>query len=277
MSELATVESRKDRVIRHFRGARIARVTVLDDRGLRGTTASELRDVLANARLVDVERRGLNLIFRTDRGRSLVLEMNEDADVQWVVPPITERPKHAAIVFEFEDGRELVVIMPSFRDKFFFFRSDDVLSAPPLANLGPEVRDLSYMEFRERLQTYPDRAIFENLIDQTLMTGLGPEYADEICFRAGIRPDRKVSELMREDWERLYDETMCVLDTMLEYDADPWAHEKLGILIPNRGTDKGCPECKGPLKVVTFGRVRSYYCPVCQNGERGERKLWKYR
>jgi len=271
MCELSQVESRKDRAIRHFRGERIERAEVLDRHVLRGASPEEIRDELARSRLVDVERRGLNLIFRTDRGQSLVVDLAEEADVTWTKPP-AERPTQAGLVLQFEDGRELDFVLPTPRNRLYFFRTTDVAGVPPLKFLGPEVTSLSPQSFQERLASYPKRSLFENLTDQALMAGLGPAYADEICWRAGLLPTRLPETLLRADWQRLYEALQRVLETTLVYEADPHALETLGELAPRRGTDLGCPTCEEPLRVAHFGRRRSYYCQRCQDGEREREK-----
>ncbi len=264
MCELSQVESRKDRAIRHFRGERIARAEVIDRHALRGASPEDVRDELARSRLVDVERRGLNLVFRTDRGQSLVVDLAEEADVTWTKPP-AERPAQVGLVLQFEDGRELDFVLPSPRDRLYFFRTADVDREPPLKFLGPEITTLSPQAFRERLGSYPTRSLFENLTDQALMAGIGSAYADEICFRARILPTRRPDTLLRDDWRRLYDALESVLEMTLVYEADPHALETLGELAPRRGTDLGCPTCEEALRVAHFGRRRSYYCPRCQD------------
>lgn len=271
MGELSQVESRKDRAIRHFRGERIEWAEVLDKGALRGASAGEVRDGLARSTLVDIERRGLNLVFRTDRGQALVVDLAEEADVTWTKPP-TDRPTQAGLVLHFEDGRELDFVLPTARDRLYFFRTADVDREPPLKFLGPDVTTLSQDDFLLRACKYPDRTLFENVTDQAIMAGLGSAYADEICFRARIRPTRLPGTLLRDDWDRLYDALRSLLDTTLEYESDPQALETLGELAPRRGTDLGCPSCGGPLQVAHFGHRRSYCCPKCQDGEREREK-----
>src|SRR3989475_9526565 len=69
---------------------------------------------------------------------------------------------------------------------------DELIAARAFpARLGPEPihGDLTEAEF-ERLVKARRRPVKSALLDQSFLAGVGNIYADEACFRAGIRPSR---------------------------------------------------------------------------------------
>lgn len=266
MSELPEIEARKDQV-KGCLGGTIERVEVRHDHVLEGVNREELQNRLANGHLVDVQQVGKNLLFLTDRGTSLLLTMEEDATAVCLPSPAVEHPARAEVILTFQDGHALDFVIPNPKDKLYFFPTQDVREIPPLQELGPEPQEVDWMEFRKRLQDYPEIPVWEALTIQRYLSGIGPGYADEILFHAHIRPGRKVCSLLRSEWESLYDAMQTVMKAAREVKGDRQKLDERGFLIERRGTDRGCPSCQGPLAVIHFGKHSSYYCPHCQDGE----------
>ena len=64
----------------------------------------------------------------------------------------------------------------------------DYQNLKDIAQLGPEpfnIKDANYLLDRTKKSTLP---IKSTLLDQTLMTGLGNIYADEVLFASKIHP-----------------------------------------------------------------------------------------
>jgi formamidopyrimidine-DNA glycosylase len=111
------------------------------------------------------------------------------------------------------------------------------------------------------------------LLNQKLLRGVGNIYADEALFRAGIRPQRRVSTITREQLARLFAAVQEVLkeaialggSSISDYvDADG---EEGFFQLQHRvyGREgEACLVCKTPIKRVVIGGRSSHYCPKCQ-------------
>ncbi|HBN07184.1 MAG TPA: hypothetical protein DD435_00575 [Cyanobacteria bacterium UBA8530] len=276
MSELPEIDQRRERMRKCCVAGKISEVEVLHENPLQGTDREELQRQLANTHIVDVQRKGRNILFFTDRGSTLLLTQNEDAEVACQQAPVTEHPSHTEIVIHFDDGHTLDFVFPSLKDKFYFFKTDDIRMMEPLQRLGPEPSEISFRDFHKRLETHSELTVHGALTNGEYVSGIGPAYADEICFQAGIRPDRRLSSLLRADWERIYDKMQSVIAEAERVKGNPESLERKAFLTPRRGTDRGCPKCEGPLSVLHFGPERSYFCPHCQDGHQAERKRMKF-
>lgn len=101
------------------------------------------------------------------------------------------------------------------------------------------------------------------LLDQSLIAGIGNVYADEVLFQAGIRPDRKMSELREKELSRLFREIKRVLRTAIRRETSFKGLEG-SFLIPHRGEGENCPQCGSSIQRVKISNRTSYYCERCQ-------------
>lgn len=264
MSELIEVELCERTLRERCLGMRIDRVEVREPHTLHGIDHDALRRELANARLVDIRHKGQNLILETDRGSSMLVTMRSDADVTIQESPAPEHAAAARIILHFDDGHTLDVVLPSMRDRFFFFRTTDLDLVPPLRGLGPEATAIAFEDFRERMRGHPMMSVNTFLTSPQYLSGLSQADADEICFQARLRPNRQISGLLRSDVEALYEAMQNTLARLREVNGRIASLERFGFLMPRRGTDQGCPKCGGGLERQLLGGERSYYCPKDQ-------------
>lgn len=266
MSDLIAIEARMRDLEKTCLNGVIKGVEVRDAKRLRGADPQALQQALANARITQVMRKGKYLLLKTDRGQTLIVSMHADADLACVPYPAVDHPAHATLILTFDDGHTLDLCIPTMNDLFYFFPTTDERVMEPLKAVGPDPREVSYMEFRKALgeRSDPTLPIWRALITQHLISGLDPALADEICFQARVRPDRQVSDLLRADWERLYDKMQKILRTLEAVNGDMAELDKRGYLMPRRGTDRGCPSGEGMAVIHFTGTEASYYCPSCQ-------------
>ncbi|HEY1074692.1 MAG TPA: bifunctional DNA-formamidopyrimidine glycosylase/DNA-(apurinic or apyrimidinic site) lyase [Patescibacteria group bacterium] len=127
--------------------------------------------------------------------------------------------KHSHVIFTFTDGSKLF-----FNDlrKFGWLQLLDTNVAGEygmLATVGPEPLGGAFTEsvFRERLSKYPNRLIFQSLLDQSLVAGIGNIYANEALYEAGILPERRVKDITDGEWSKLYRAVRHVLEESIKY------------------------------------------------------------
>lgn len=266
MPELPEVETVRRGLERLLAGAVIARVERYRA-DLRRPMPAVLDTALCGQPVTAVERRAKWLLLRTPAGTMLShLGMTgtwrEDAG---------PRPHdHAAVVLT--DGRRLV-----YRDPRRFGVLDFLAPgqpSPDLDGIGPEplgpdfTPDALGAALRGRRQ-----AIKVLLLDQAIVAGVGNIYAQEACFRAGIRPSRAAGRLRCADLERL---VACVREVLAE------AIEAGGSTISDfrqAGGESGyfqhrfavydragqpCPTCAALLKGAVMAGRSTVWCPRCQ-------------
>ena len=75
-----------------------------------------------------------------------------------------------------------------------------------LSNLGPEPLEKSFTlkKLKECLKIRPNAKIKSILIDQRIIAGIGNIYSDEILWRSGVHPERKVSTLKESEIKLMF-------------------------------------------------------------------------
>ncbi len=142
------------------------------------------------------------------------------------------------------------------------------------AKLGPEPihGDLTEAEF-DRIVKSRRRPIKSALLDQSFLAGVGNIYADEACFRAGIRPSRWTHRLTARERRALYSAIQEVLEnsiaargsSIINY-VDAFGvrggnQEKL--LVYGRSGEP-CVKCGTPLQGTRLAGRGTVYCRKCQ-------------
>jgi formamidopyrimidine-DNA glycosylase len=100
-------------------------------------------------------------------------------------------------------------------------------------------------------------------MDQSLFSGIGNIYSDEILFQARIHPKRKVNDLSKKEKTALYRKTGRVLETAIERMSGPGtfpAH----FLLPRRNEGEKCPYCEGTVEKIKISGRGCFICPSCQ-------------
>ncbi len=151
-------------------------------------------------------------------------------------------------------------------------RPEDFADWPFWRNLGPEPLSLEPDAFAARLRGRRG-AVKALLLDQTVIAGIGNIYADEACFRAGIRPDAPAADQTPERFSVLLGRVKDVLAESIEQcgssirdyrdaNGDAGAFQNL-FRVYGRGGEP-CTACGGKLrKTVVAGRT-TVYCDRCQ-------------
>jgi len=92
----------------------------------------------------------------------------------------------------------------------------------------------------------------------------------DVIYRAGVHPKRRVSDLSENELKRLYDNIKLVIDARLRSKGKHQfvdIHGKRGGYIPAMGPnmkEKSCPKCGTAIQKLAHGGGHVYVCPTCQ-------------
>jgi formamidopyrimidine-DNA glycosylase len=102
------------------------------------------------------------------------------------------------------------------------------------------------------------------LKDQSIISGLGNAYADEILWLACLSPFKISRNLSNDEIKNLYTSIRNVLEGAITIIREKGVSEKRSFLqIHNRKGDP-CPRCKERIRHVRFSNSETFYCPKCQ-------------
>lgn len=241
----------------------------------------KIQSELPGSTLESLERRGKVLIFRFQRGRSAQrcllghLGMSGRFLATRKTGEETSWQKHEHVRISI-DTWDLRFIDPRRFGSLELCLSSKLSEHPRVKNLG--VEPLSE-EFTGNLLFLGTRGkqvrIRDFLLTGNLVAGVGNIYANEACFRSGIRPQRPVSKLSKTDCQRLSAEIKSVLTSAIEaggstlsdggyidvsgkagwFQFTHWVYDRAG---------EACKSCQSTVKKVKALKRSAFYCPKCQ-------------
>ena len=274
MPELPEVETVRRGLAGHVVGARIDEVVYGRLRTLRRyDNPQTFVDELLGARINRTERIGKYLLLRLHDERALVVHLRMSGQLLWV-PPAVEEPlrKHTHVQLRFDSGGELRFVDPRTFGEMFVVDAD----LSPLAHLGPDALEQVATPAELAARLSGRRAALKTvLLDQTVIAGVGSIYADELCFRAGVRPGRATDTLRRIDISRIHTSMKDVLGEAVaaggstlgdgQYvgvDGQPGTFAECHGVHARAG--EPCLVCGSLIRTGTVGQRSAYWCPRCQ-------------
>ena len=152
---------------------------------------------------------------------------------------------------------------------------DEMIAARAFpARLGPEPihGDLTEAEFESMIKARR-RPVKSALLDQSFLAGVGNIYADEACFRAGIRPSRWTHRLTVRERRALYAAIHDVLENSIAARGSSIISYVDGFGIRGSNQERllvygrsgePCLRCGTPLKGTRLAGRGTVYCRTCQ-------------
>ncbi len=111
------------------------------------------------------------------------------------------------------------------------------------------------------------------LLDQKIIAGIGNIYANEILYKANIRPDKCVNRLNSKDLKFLINATREILlksinkgGTTIKDHKQPdgkLGYFKQNLQVYGRHNEK-CRKCSNPIKIILIANRSTYLCSKCQ-------------
>jgi formamidopyrimidine-DNA glycosylase len=222
-----------------------------------------------------VERRGKYLVMPLDEdGQRLVVHLGMTGHLR-VWEPEEAPVKHTHFRALLDSGLELRYDDPRQFGRLLLGTQEELVAGRAFpAKLGPEPihGDLTEAEF-DKIVKSRRRPIKSALLDQSFLAGVGNIYADEACFRAGIRPSRWTHRLTARERRALYSAIQEVLENSIAARGSSITNyvDAFGL----RGTNQEkllvygrsgepCVKCGTPLQGTRLAGRGTVYCRKCQ-------------
>jgi formamidopyrimidine-DNA glycosylase len=222
-----------------------------------------------------VERRGKYLVMPLDNdGERLVVHLGMTGHLR-VWEPEETPVKHTHFRALLDSGLELRYDDPRQFGRLLLGTQEDLVAGRAFpAKLGPEPihGDLTEAQF-DKIVKSRRRPIKSALLDQSFLAGVGNIYADEACFRAGIRPSRWTHRLTARERRALYSSIQEVLEnsiaargsSIINYvDAFGLRGSNQEKLLVYGRSGEPCVKCGTPLQGSRLAGRSTVYCRKCQ-------------
>jgi formamidopyrimidine-DNA glycosylase len=285
MPELPEVEVVRRGLAAHVTGRTISAVRVHHPRAVRRHEAgpADLTARLLDARITGTGRLGKYLWLTLDDGSALVVHLGMSGQMLLGEVPNENHLRIAALL---DDGTAL-----SFVDQRTFggWMLADVVAVDgtdvpmPVAHLARDPLDPKFN--RDGVVTVLRRKhseIKRQLLDQTVVSGIGNIYADEALWRARINGARVASSLTRAKLAELLDAAADVMTDALGQGGTSFDSMYVNVNGESgyfeRSLDaygregEPCRRCGAVMRREKFMNRSSFYCPKCQPRPRVRRE-----
>ncbi|QGU02317.1 Formamidopyrimidine-DNA glycosylase 1 [Corynebacterium kalinowskii] len=274
MPELPEVEVVRRGLAAHVVGKRFATAEVLHPRVARRQPggAAEIEARMAGALVEGIDRRGKYLWLDTSQGALLVhLGMSG----QMLIKDSSAEPhKHLRARAVLDDGHEVWFVD---QRTFGYWHVGELVDGVPelvshvASDLLDPALDLGFLGERIRSRR---SAIKRVLLDQTVVSGIGNIYADEMLWQARIHGERLASSLSASEVAELLTSGIEVMQRALSQGGTSF-----DALYVNVNGESGyfsrslnaygqlgrpCPRCGTLIVRQQFANRGSHFCPRCQ-------------
>lgn len=237
-----------------------------------------------------IERRAKNLIFTFESGKVLLVHLKmtgqlvyrDSADnLAFGGHPIKDSvekdnlpSKHTHVIFELENGTLYYNDTRMFGYLLYYPDFELMNKQGHFVGLGYEPLDVGFTEEAWLKAMEKRKGVLKSLfLNQKVVVGLGNIYCDEVCFDAGVRPDRRVETLDEQELKSLYQSIVKIMPEAVKAGGSSVANYVLGDGSRGSFVEKHKVYLKGGLPCLVCGRElekialsgrTTVYCGNCQ-------------
>jgi formamidopyrimidine-DNA glycosylase len=206
-------------------------------------------------------------------GVHLVVHLARAGWLHWraALPPAPPKPGKGplAVRVHLDNGEGFDLTEQGTRKGLAVYVVRSPSEVPGIARLGPDALEVDQEGFA-RLMAGRSGQLKGALTDQTLISGIGNAYSDEILHAARLSPFKMADKLAGDEPIRLYEAMRATLTDALERQVGQKAAtlkgEKRSGLTVHARTGLPCPVCGDTVREVSFADTSLQYCPTCQTG-----------
>ncbi len=269
MPELPEVET----VIRELRPALVGKTfsdPVLLYSPLVKTDCSSFLNTLKGKTILSLSRKGKFIVFHLSEKKKLIFHLRMEGKL-FVEKTENHSVKHLTLFMPFEKEEIGLAFYDVRKFGCLYYLNEN--EEGPLSKVGKEPFDIDENELYNLYHTKKD-CIKSVLLSQSLMSGVGNIYADEILFASRISPFKRANELTQEEISILLDNAKKILTSAIEskgstvrsYRASEHvkgSYQESLMVYSRQGEEcKVCHHAKIEKRKLE-GRGTSY-CPICQ-------------
>ena len=256
---------------RQILGKTITDCQVFWDNIIAYPSVCEFKEEVIGQKILDITTRGKWIVLELSRDLLLIHLRMEGKFFFRNVDDSKNKHEHvfftldSKISFRFHDVRKF--------GKMYLLDKKDAYSRKPLCELGLEYDDprldASYLYQAIHSKRLPIKTV---LLDQSIITGIGNIYDDEILFLSRISPLRKADKITKKECDKIISNTKKVLTeaikmggtTIKSFTSSEGVHGLFQNELSVHGKVGPCPVCGRDTVKIKVGGRGTYYCPHCQ-------------
>ena len=230
-------------------------------------------------KILKAERRAKNVLIHLSGGNTIIVHMKMTGHF------VYDRPNYpfTRLDLKLDNGKHLVLSDMRKFAKVTLVETKGLAKSFHLEHLGPEPLDKSFQFkiFNSQLQKRPKGRVKQVLMDQSLISGIGNIYSDEILWRAGVHPLSQPNKIPEKNLKLMFKATKETLRKGIDFGGDSMSDYRN--IKGERGkfqdyhqayrrTGKPCSlsaqagksGCKGTIQRMIVGARSAHFCSIHQ-------------
>lgn len=183
-------------------------------------------------------------------------------------------PKKYHLYLTFEDGSFLTVLTRMWGAMELYEtgkeQERELVKGMKTTPTEPDFTFEYFSELIDSLAAVEKRSVKGLLTQDQLIPGLGNAVAQDILFRAALHPKHPISQLSKEQRQKLYDAILKAVDEVIskggrydEYDLYNQPGKYIRLMDKN-SVGKPCNACGNKIEKIQYLGGTCYFCPHCQ-------------
>ena len=271
MPEIAEVETVRNTLKKKILQKKMKEVKILYEKMIT-SDIEEFKKCITNNTFVDIKRRGKWLLFELENHYILShLRMEGKYFLKEEKDPIE---KHEHVIFTFFDGTDMRYHDTRKFGRMYLIKKEELLTNEDMKKQGvePGEKELT-KEYLMKKWKDKNVCIKTLLLDQSIISGLGNIYVNEVLFAAKINPFKKGKLITKKEAERIVESVNTIIKRAIELGGTTIKSytSSLGItgkfqqeLMVHKRRREKCKICNTYIICEKLGGRSTYYCPNCQ-------------
>jgi len=271
MPELPEVETVRNVLKKRILNKRIKEVNILYSKMIENNE-DEFKKILIGNEFKDILRKGKWLIFELNdyyllshlrmEGKFFIKESKDEVQ------------KHEHIIIRLNDGSDLRYHDTRKFGRMKLIKREELNDTEEIKKQGlePISDDINASYLKEKLKNkrLPIKTV---LLDQSIISGLGNIYVNEVLFSSKINPLKNAREINLDECEKIIKTSREILKkAIIEGGTTIKSYtSSLGVtgnyqnfLNVHKKEGLPCPNCNNKIKNIKVGGRSTYYCEYCQ-------------
>lgn len=229
---------------------------------------------VVNKKIISVKRRAKNILINITGEKTILIHLKMTGYLYFGENP---KIKFTHAIFSLSNKKYLVFSDMRKFGKITLLDTKTIHNNKHLKDVGPEPLDKKFTleKLIQRLNPCKDKKIKVALMDQSIIAGIGNIYSDEILWRAGVHPEKKVSQIKNGELKLLFKAIKETLAKGIDFGGDSMSdylniYGKPGKFQLHhksyRRTGEKCrkKECKGIIKRIVLNGRSAHFCSMHQ-------------
>ncbi|MCQ2814806.1 MAG: DNA-formamidopyrimidine glycosylase [Bacilli bacterium] len=271
MPELPEVETVKNVLNTIVVNTKITKIDVLHTNTIK-SDLNEFIHELTGETFKNVSRIGKFLIFHLSNDKVIISHLRMEGKF-YEVNENDKNTYYSRVVFHLDNGKKLCFDDSRCFGILIYSTEKEYKNVKDIKKLGPEpfdIQDVNYLIKRTKNKKIP---IKTQLLDQSLMAGIGNIYVDETLFKSKIHPWTPSNLITKDEWQKILNNACEILNLAIKMGGST-----IRSYHPGKGIDGSfqtairvygkantkCPDCGATLRFVTTNGRGTTFCPHCQ-------------